>query len=327
MAEDLNIISPKEFVSILKRRVHKDWDAVVGITGEEGSSKSTLASWLVYEGCLFEGLSEEEALKKFVEYTIFSPNQDRVQEQITQSERYSIINADEAIKILYKQNWASPIQKFLNMFYALCRQENKISVLCMPRFLDFNEFFRNHRIKFWVHVLDRGVAVIMEKDWFPSSDDPWFLKDAMKMNTTLYARKKTADFNVEEKIRVLSRLKNFVGVIHFEDLPNKVKKVYRDGKAEFAYEDIKEQIKQENMGNHLTEKYKGWVQMMVQKLGAEGLSIRKISAETSIPTTTVAKLLRGDELYTKDTKVQTKNSEPVLEPLLINKTKEGDNFL
>jgi len=324
MAEDLNIISPKEFVSILKRRVHKDWDAVVGITGEEGSSKSTLASWLVYEGCLFEGLSEEEALKKFVEYTIFSPNQDRVQEQITQSERYSIINADEAIKILYKQNWASPIQKFLNMFYALCRQENKISVLCMPRFLDFNEFFRNHRIKFWVHVLDRGVAVIMEKDWFPSSDDPWFLKDAMKMNTTLYARKKTADFNVDEKIRVLSRLKNFVGVIHFEDLPNNVKKVYRDGKAEFAYEDIKEQIKQDSMGGPLAEKYRGWVQHMVHKLSGQGLNPNQIAKETTIPRSTVQNILSDNYVYTKVTKV---NSSQALEPLLINKSNEEDNFL
>jgi hypothetical protein len=313
MAEDLNIISPKEFVSILKRRVHKDWDAVVGITGEEGSSKSTLASWLVYEGCLFEGLSEEEALKKFVEYTIFSPNQDRVQEQITQSERYSIINADEAIKILYKQNWASPIQKFLNMFYALCRQENKISVLCMPRFLDFNEFFRNHRIKFWVHVLDRGVAVIMEKDWFPSSDDPWFLKDAMKMNTTLYARKKTADFNVDEKIRVLSRLKNFVGVIHFEDLPNKVKKVYRDGKAEFAYEDIKEQIKVGETPNSQAESYKNKLVTAVKNLKEKGVKHEEIALILDISTKTVTRYL------------QTPRLEEGL--LLINKTKGGDNFL
>ena len=173
---DFNEITPEKFVDVLKRRVKKDWDAVVGITGEEGSSKSTLASWLVYLGCIDDGKTEEEACQKFVDYTIFSPNKNRVQEQITKSERYSIINADEAIKILYKQNWATPIQKFLNMFYALCRQENKISVLCMPRFLDFNEFFRNHRIKFWIHVVDRGVAVIFERDWFPTSSDPWFIK-------------------------------------------------------------------------------------------------------------------------------------------------------
>ena len=212
MGEELNIITPDKFVSILKRRVKKDWDAVVGITGEEGSSKSTLASWLVYLGAIQDGYNEEEALKKFVEYTIFSPNKERVQEQRTKSERYAIINADEAVKILYKQNWATPIQKFLNMFYALCRQENKISILCMPRFLDFNEFFRNHRIKFWIHVVDRGIACIFERDWFPSSADPWMLKEAQKLNTTIYYRKHTGDFNVEQKVQALSKLKNFIGI-------------------------------------------------------------------------------------------------------------------
>jgi len=290
-----NELTPNEFVHILKKRVKKDWDAVVAITGEEGSSKSTLASWFVYEGCIQDGLSEEEALKKFIEYTIFSPSKKRVQEQITKSERYAIINADEAIKILYKQNWATPIQKFLNMFYALCRQENKISVLCMPRFLDFNEFFRNHRIKFWIHVVDRGVGVIFEKDWFPSSADPWFLKDSQKINFNLYSRRKTGDFNTEQKIQALSRLKNFIGVIRFEDLNNKLKKIYKEGKAVYAYEDLEEQIKQGQVApGHRATEYKNRLINAAHNLRNKGFILRDIAGMLDVSVKTIGLYLKEE---------------------------------
>jgi len=314
-SETLNEITPEKFVDVLKRRVKKDWDAVVGITGEEGSSKSTIAGWLVYLGCIYEGLSEEEALKKFSDYTIFSPNKDRVQEQITKSERYSIINADEAIKILYKQNWATPIQKFLNMFYALCRQENKISLLCIPRFLDFNEFFRNHRIKFWIHVVDRGVAVIFERDWFPSSTDPWMLKEAQKYNYLLYTRRKTGDFNTEQKIQALSKLKNFIGVIRFEDLPTKLKNVYLKGKAEFAYEDLEEQIRQSEFApSARAEEYKNKIISAVHNLKERGIVHRDIARILNMSLKSVGNYLMMEK-------------EGKEKPFCYNNTsKEVDNF-
>jgi hypothetical protein len=297
MSEETNEITPEQFVEVLKRRVKKDWDAVVGITGEEGSSKSTLASWFVYLGCLYDGLNEEDALKKFTDYTIFSPNKERVQEQITKSERYSIINADEAIKILYKQNWATPIQKFLNMFYALCRQENKVSILCMPRFLDFNEFFRNHRIKFWIHVVDRGVAVVFERDWFPSSADPWMLKESQKLNYMLYTKRKTGDFNTEQKIQALAKLKNFIGVIRFEDLPTKLKNVYRDGKAEFAYMDLEEQIKQGEVAPGARAKeYQQALIDTVHNLHKQGMLSKDIAKTMNLSGKTIGRYLQTKRL-------------------------------
>lgn len=310
MANDyLSVLTPEELIKILKTRVKKDWDAVIGITGEEGSSKSTLASWLVYQGCLYDGMTEEEALEKFVEYTIFSPNKERVQEQITKSARYSVVNADEAIKILYKQNWATPIQKFLNMFYALCRQENKISILCMPRFLDFNEFFRNHRIKFWIHVLDRGVGVMFEKDWFPASADPWFLKHATKLNEDMYKRKHTSDFNLDEKIQALSRLKNFVGVIRFDDLPTKLKNAYKKGKAQFAYEDLDEQVKQGDVApGAKAALYHDKAILTAHNLIKSGMARRDVARMMGVNERTIARYLKQDPDPSEDIMHYNKHS-------------------
>lgn len=310
MANDyLSVLTPEELIKILKTRVKKDWDAVIGITGEEGSSKSTLASWLVYQGCLYDGMTEDEALEKFVEYTIFSPNKDRVQEQITKSTRYSVVNADEAIKILYKQNWATPIQKFLNMFYALCRQENKISILCMPRFLDFNEFFRNHRIKFWIHVLDRGVGVMFEKDWFPASADPWFLKHATKLNEDMYKRKHTSDFNLDEKIQALSRLKNFVGVIRFDDLPTKLKNAYKKGKAQYAYEDLDEQVKGGQIApGAKAEQYHQRAIQTAHNLREKGMDVKDIARIMNVNTRTIYSYLKKDSDSDSDSIINNKQS-------------------
>lgn len=310
MANDyLSVLTPEELIKILKTRVKKDWDAVIGITGEEGSSKSTLASWLVYQGCLYDGMTEDEALEKFVEYTIFSPNKDRVQEQITKSTRYSVVNADEAIKILYKQNWATPIQKFLNMFYALCRQENKISILCMPRFLDFNEFFRNHRIKFWIHVLDRGVGVMFEKDWFPASADPWFLKSATKMNEEMYKRKHTSDFNIDEKIAALSKLKNFVGVVRFEDLPTKLKNAYKKGKAQYAYEDLDEQVKGGQIApGAKAEQYHQRAIQTAHNLREKGMDVKDIARIMNVNTRTIYSYLKKDSDSDSDSIINNKQS-------------------
>jgi len=235
-------LSPSELARIFRKRARNDFDAVVAITGEEGISKSTLATWIVYNSLLLSRNSEEKAMKKLNDFLIFSPNKQKIQEQIITAPRYSIISADEAIKILYKQNWASKIQKFLNMFYALCRKENKITLLCMPRFTDFNEFFRNHRIKFWIHVIDRGVGVLFSKDWNPFNNDPWMVQNNLKLVGTMHRRKNIVDYSVDDKVAALKKLKIFVGMVKFEDLTPELKEIYKQGKEKFGYDDLEEQI-------------------------------------------------------------------------------------
>src|SRR3972149_1934724 len=163
----------------LRKRVREDYDAVIGITGEEGVSKSTLANWI--------GFKTDDKYS-FEKNCLFSPSPKSMVDSIRNLPRFSTINADEAIKILYKQQWW--LQVFINKFYRLCRQDNKISIMCMPRFQEFNEGFRNHRILFWVHLLDRGVGVIWEKDWSPYVKDPWHFDDNQKMLDKMVAKRK-----------------------------------------------------------------------------------------------------------------------------------------
>jgi len=317
-------INPEELVKSWKKRTEADFDAVIAITGEEGISKSTLATWCIIEGLLYDGFTEEQIPGMINNYTIFSPNKERVKKQIMEAPRHSIINADEAIKILYKLNWHTDIQKFLNMLYALCRKENKISILCIPRFTDLNEFFRKHRIKFWVHVIDRGVGILFAKDWNPFTDDPWWMKEGMDIIKKSYGRKKVVDFDTQEKINMLSKVRNFVAIVKFEDLPTAIKKIYRKGKEEFGYDDLGEMKGMEaNFGGSAREaKQLERLQRTVVNLTKRGFKQNEIVEITGIP-------LPSLQYYKeKEKKISITNNMGIMPNIPLNiKTKKNDENL
>lgn len=252
--DDDEVINVKDLVKRFQKRVRDDYDAVIAVTGEEGSGKSVLANNLIEEYLKTYCNTREELLEEFKKYIIFSPNKETVKETIEKAPRYSILNADEAMKILYKQNWASYVQRWLNMLYAVARQENKISVLCIPRFVDLNEYFRNHRVKYWIHVLDRGTAVFSIRDWSPYNDDPWLIKENNKKLKKMGYRKKFFEFTKEDKINFFKKLPTYVGVIQFNDMDSDLKKVYKQYKKQYKYSDMEEQMKNTD-GGKMTQWY------------------------------------------------------------------------
>lgn len=104
------------FAQKLYERARNGKDSVVAICGDEGDGKSTLAANIGFESDMFFDFERNE---------LFSPTNEEMQEKVVGLPRFSTIVADEAIKILYKLNWQSKSQRFLNELYALCRRENK----------------------------------------------------------------------------------------------------------------------------------------------------------------------------------------------------------
>ena len=244
----------------LRKKTREDYDAVVGITGDEGVSKSTLANHI--------GFDTDRAYT-FEKNCLFSPDEQSMVEAIRKLPRFSTVNADEAIKILYKQQWW--VQVFINKFYRLCRQDNKISILCMPRFSEFNEGFRNHRILVWIHLLDRGIGVVFMKDWNPFSPDPWHVKDNYNIIQKYTRRKKYFQVSVERKINILSKSSNFVDTITFPDLPKEKRIEYKVLAAKHKYKGMEEEMKFGQRRSKVDEKYKkrerAWKELIKEKTG------------------------------------------------------------
>ena len=315
MEESDEYITIEELGKRFVKRANQDRDATIAITGYEGEGKSTAGVGLMISVLKENGKTDDEIKENFNNYMVYSPNKEELEKKIKNGEKYMPVNSDEAIKALYKLNWASPDQKFLNVLYALCRKENKISIFCMPRFTDLGEYFRNHRIMYWIHVLDRGVGVLMVKDWNPFTRDPWHLVENEKLLAgSKYRKTKIIDYDVADKIRMLQKTTNFVSIVKFDDLAKDIKKIYLEGKEKYGYENM-DQVKSVVGINAKVERLTGQVEKSVRALKELGFSQGKIAQTLNIGKTKVAGILNEDL-----------NSTQSPDTILINKTAEDDNF-
>ncbi len=218
------------------KRVERDKDLAIAVTGPEGDGKSALSIGL---GLKIDPLF---LLKRNV---LFSPSVKEIKQKIYNLPPYSVILADEAIKILYKLNWQSKVQKYLNTIYTICRNQNKISLFNIPRLIDANEYFRNHRLKLWVHIVDpissekkEGHACIMARSWNPVTVDPWGLKVFEKKMVDERKRgKKDVVYSLDEKINLFSELPSFVDILKFKWIDNDIWKDYLELKETYSIKD------------------------------------------------------------------------------------------
>lgn len=126
----------KTFVKILKQRLRGDWDIVIALTGEEGVGKTTLGILLA------QAIDKEFTMQKNV---AFIPDEKQIMEGFNGLPPLSAYLIDEAVKALNKWSWFNSLQQAIIKMYAVARFQNKCTILCMPRFRDLTENFRNHR--------------------------------------------------------------------------------------------------------------------------------------------------------------------------------------
>lgn|SRR3990167_2815735 len=205
----------KDVAQIATNRTKLDKDIAIAITGTEGEGKSALSIGL--------GL-EIDPLFEIKRNVLFSPTVKEITDKIYSLPPYTPIIADEAIKIMYKLNWGQKIQRYLNTVYALCRKQNKISIFNLPRFTDASEYFRNHRIRLWIHIIDgisnqkqEGYAVLMSRSWNPIGQDVWGMKTFDKeIEKGRKRRKMDAEYDLEDRISLFETMPTFVGAVKFK---------------------------------------------------------------------------------------------------------------
>jgi len=216
------------FCKMAKRRLRQDYDLVAAITGGEGIGKSTLAIRL---GMLIDPKFDLE------NNIIYIPNYEQIVKKVTVGlPRFSVVLVDEAVKVMYKRRWQFKPQIFLNQIYAICRKENKATLLCMPNFSDFDKFFRQHRIMIWIHILKRGKAVMFMRDWSPFAKDVWWVEANQKLIEKYMRKRKIIDQRFEDKIRVMRKSRNFMGEFNYDPLPKEMEDKYRELNAGYRLE-------------------------------------------------------------------------------------------
>lgn len=218
----------EDLCKLIVKRLKRDWDIVVAITGEEGIGKSSLA---IRMGMMID---PEFDLERNI---IYIPSYKQIVDKITHDlPRYSVVIVDEAIKTMYKRRFANRLQIFLNTIYSICRKENKASILCMPDFQDFDRFFRQHRILLWIHILERGKAVVFVRDWSPFTRDKWWMDENQKVLEKHVRRRKVGELDYADKIGALQDSRNFFFYFEFDPLPKKIEKRYKKLNAGYRLE-------------------------------------------------------------------------------------------
>ncbi|MEM2175197.1 MAG: hypothetical protein QXI58_06215, partial [Candidatus Micrarchaeia archaeon] len=212
-----------------------------------------------------------------------------------------VIICDEAIKQFYKLDWASSSQKYINKVYAVARKEGKTTILCMPRFTDFTEFFRNHRIRFWFHILSRGVAVLFVPDWSPFTKDPWWMDKNQKAIEEVTKYIKMTKIDIGKKISLLKRTKNFVTALIFPDMLPEDKEKYFKKIASLRYEDINPDEEEGKKKESSREKKlkKSLASAIAYMRFQSKLTWREISRRLNISVDTAKLYLSADKNYSK----------------------------
>jgi len=226
----------------IRKRIRKDFDSVIAITGENGIGKSVL-------GILISLLADKNY--RFHKNCLYFPDETEFENTFHKLNKFEVLHIDEAARSLHRHNWANALQQKINLLYDVeARKKQICTILILPRFTDLNEKFRNFRVRYWIHVLSRGWAIIQEKDQDPhAGEDPWHRREYYKLKEKKIMGRR---LNVEEQLRIEEKVceKNFVGTIWFPDLMPTLKKEYLR-QLKFAK---KERDKKERKENSLDKK-------------------------------------------------------------------------
>ena len=252
----------------IRDRIEIKFDMVICVDGEEGIGKSNLAILLGWM------LSKHFCLEKNISYL---PTTKEMENKFWSINSKEALVVDEAIKALYKLNFMNKFQTRINEMYATERWQQKVTILCIPRFTDLNEFFRNDRVKFWIHVVDRGLAVVFAKDtvnlW---GNDRWHLKEEYKNVLYQVRRKKYVEVTNDDKLAIYKKSQHFAFAFNFPILPTEVEAAYVRKKS--FYRTVPE------------EKERGFKFDVVSKGFEAGLSGREIHGITGLPEAMISKL-------------------------------------
>ncbi len=197
--------------------------------------------------------------KKFdlIKNICYLPTTEELEDKFYSLPQFSVFVIDEAIKVVYKLRWQEKIQIRINEMYATERWQNKCTLMLIPRFTDLNEYFRNQRVKLWIHILSRGYCLIFKPvDENMFSKDPWDIKNNYKILNEFFLKNRRFIYEFDREMfeKILNKnCINFVASFEFEDLDEETKSKYRELKA-LSRPKAQELMKQDKIEIRMHEK-------------------------------------------------------------------------
>jgi len=280
------------FCKQIRKDLRDEKDHVIAITGYPGLGKSQLASVL----SLLVDFDYE-----FWRNILFIPTSKAIKDKYYNLPMFSVMHIDEASRGLHKQKWYDKVQQTVNQLYDTERENHYLcTFLVMPRFQNFTENFRNFRIKYWINIINRGLAVVYIRDEDKDAKDPWHIDENYKKKVKKWRGKRIFERKIDEIVRVEQQTKNYFFYFQIPQIPEDIWKEYQDLKVK-SREDMKEEE-----GSMEVETYKDQVQRekmdrwkQIKELKFKGNTHEEIGAVIGIASQTVRRNLRAMEAWEK----------------------------
>lgn len=280
----------KLFCRLVRKDQRDEKDYVIAITGYPGLGKSQLSAVL---GMLIDHNYS------FDKNICFIPTSKEIKEQYLNLPMYSVLHVDEASRGMHKHKWHDKMQQTLNELYDTDREGHFLcTLLLMPRFQNFTENFRNFRIKYWININDRGLAVVYKRDEDKDAKDPWHLDENYKLKQKQWKNKKIYDRSIPEVIRMEQRTLNYWFYFTLPALPKEVWDIYQHLKREsrILAKKNEEDLDIESHKDRLDrEKKERWA--TIAKLKSEGKTHEEIGAILGVTSETVRRNVKSMSVY------------------------------
>lgn len=274
---DMNYVA-----SIVKKKLRQKFDYVIAICGDAtGIGKSTLAIHLAMR------LDPNFDLLKNIAYL---PDANEINEKFQALNMYGCLIIDEAIKSMYKLNWAEKTQKMLNETYMTNRKGHfKCTILCIPRWTDLNFNFRNNKTSMLIFIPTRGLAIVFTRITSNWVVDPWLSEEAWKIERAFIEKNKS---RLEEKdidfyIKQNEKSPTFRGFFTFPALDKEVESEYVR-----IFESEQQKAGGSTANQESREIYRGIVASLVLKDYQEGMKQKDICAKYKIGHGTCDRMLK-----------------------------------
>ena len=272
------MLTIQKFCKLTRQSLANDWDSVIAITGNEGSGKTTCELYIA------EGIDPRFDYEKNV---LYIPNATELVKRFNSLPPQSVLAIDEAVRTLHKYDWMTSIQQTIIKMYATERYQNKCTIALMPRFRDFTENFRNHRIKIWINVISRGIAVVKLRDPNPYVKDPWHLDESLAKTEKILRNKKTFQITPEDILKAERTCKNYFFDFEFPKLPADKWELYKKLREESrTHIDLVTELRQDKRLDNLRERLHKWQTVTYELLKTRGVisnvkEMEKLYGETA----------------------------------------------
>lgn len=104
---------------------------------------------------------------------------DEVKEKIHELPEYSPLLPDEGVRFMMGEDWMKTENKDMKKLFAQMRTKHLFLLTNIQKFKWTDSKIRNDMTTFWIRILKRGFAILMQPD-LGETDDPWHMKDFEK---------------------------------------------------------------------------------------------------------------------------------------------------